>query len=472
MDAFGGRRGVLDSGLPPLTFVSAYLISGSNLTVALVAALVAGLVVTGWRLATHDTLRHALAGFGAVALAAFVASRTGRPQDYFLPSLLANAGAALAWAISIWVKRPFLGLTVGALTRSSAWRTDPVMLAAYCRASWIWVASFLVRVAVMTPLWLAGMTVALGLAKVALGWPMVLVVIWLSWLVVEPAHRARREALAADGAGSAGAGRPPATGLSTCPLAEQGLLPLARVSSAAARGPPRRRIGRPRQRVGGGLAQWSGTQAGRHGARRVHGQHELRIVGARPQRQHLRGHPPLGQPRGGHPLQAGPRRGDRRAHLLEHLAERVRGRRAGPRGTSPRRPASSRPTVKAARSRASMYWNGASGLPGHRTVPPRASRSTQYGNRAVGSYGPDDVGRADDQQPTGVPLLGDVLAAHLEPAVGLPRRWAGRCRPGPRGATSGACSSRPGLGRVGVDRDRRDQRVPTARAPPAHRPGT
>ncbi len=156
MDAFGGRRGVLDSGLPPLTFISAYLVSGSNLTAALVAALVAGLVVTGWRLATHDTLRHALAGFGAVALAAFVASRTGRPQDYFLPSLLSNAGAALAWAVSIWVKRPFLGLVVGGLTRSSAWRTDPVMLAAYCRASWIWVGSFLVRVAVMTPLWLAG----------------------------------------------------------------------------------------------------------------------------------------------------------------------------------------------------------------------------------------------------------------------------------------------------------------------------
>ena len=197
MQAFGGRRGVLDSGLPPLTFVITFLLSGSNLTAALVAALVAGAIVTVLRLVNHDTLRHALAGFGAVALAAFVASRTGRPQDYFLPSLLANAGAALAWAVSIWIKRPFLGLTIGALTRSSVWRTDPVMLAAYCRASWIWVASFLVRVAVMTPLWLAGMTVALGLMKVALGWPMVLIVIWLSWLVVEPAHRARRETLAA-----------------------------------------------------------------------------------------------------------------------------------------------------------------------------------------------------------------------------------------------------------------------------------
>ena len=198
LDAFGGRRGVLDSGLPPLTFITAYLASGSDLTLALGAALVSGVVVTVIRLVRKDTLRHALVGFGAVALAAFVASRTGRPQDYFLPSLLANAGAALAWAVSIFIKRPFLGLTVGALLRSSVWRTDPVMLAAYCRASWIWVVSFLVRVAVMTPLWLAGQTVALGLAKVALGWPMVLVVIWLSWLVVEPAHRARRQSLLED----------------------------------------------------------------------------------------------------------------------------------------------------------------------------------------------------------------------------------------------------------------------------------
>ena len=46
------------------------------------------------------------------------------------------------------------------------------------------------------------------------------------------------------------------------------------------------------------------------GARRVHGQHVLRVVGPGPQRQHRRGDPPLGQPRGGHPLQSGPRRGD------------------------------------------------------------------------------------------------------------------------------------------------------------------
>jgi len=86
-----------------------------------------------------------------------------------------------------------------------------------------------VRVAVMTPLWLAGMTVALGLAKVALGWPMVLVVIWLSWLVVEPAHRARRRSLAAEGppAGMQGLTQDPRGGAIDLPTHGSGPAPAA-----------------------------------------------------------------------------------------------------------------------------------------------------------------------------------------------------------------------------------------------------
>jgi hypothetical protein len=192
MDALGGRRGLLDSALPALTFVITYVSTGQRLAPALGAALVVGAVVAGLRLLRRDSLRHVLAGFAGVALSVVVARTTGRPVDYFLPSLLANAGAAVAWAVSIWVRRPLLGVVVGAVTRSKAWRTDPVLLRAYQRASWIWTASFVVRLVVMTPLWLGGQLVALGVAKVALGWPMVLVVIWLSWQVLQPAYAARR----------------------------------------------------------------------------------------------------------------------------------------------------------------------------------------------------------------------------------------------------------------------------------------
>ncbi|MGB9374656.1 MAG: DUF3159 domain-containing protein [Jiangellales bacterium] len=192
MQVLGGRRGLLDSALPALTFVITYLATGQNMPVALTSALVVGGVVAALRLARKDSLRHVLAGFAGVALSVAVVNATGRPVDYFLPSLLANVGAAVAWAVSIWVRRPLLGVVVGTITRSKTWRTDPRLLGAYQRASWIWTASFVLRVIVMTPLWLSDQLLALGVMKVVMGWPMVLVVIWLSWQVLEPAYAARR----------------------------------------------------------------------------------------------------------------------------------------------------------------------------------------------------------------------------------------------------------------------------------------
>lgn len=192
VEALGGRRGMLDSALPAVTFVITYLVTGQSMTPALVAALLVGGVVAALRLARRDSLRHVLAGFAGVAVSVVVARTTGRPVDYFVPSLLSNSAAAIAWAVSIWVRRPLLGVVVGTVTRSTTWRTDKRLLRAYQRASWIWTGSFVLRVVVMTPLWLSDQLVALGVAKVVMGWPMVLVVIWLSWQVLRPAYAARR----------------------------------------------------------------------------------------------------------------------------------------------------------------------------------------------------------------------------------------------------------------------------------------
>ena len=192
VDALGGRRGMLDSALPAVTFVISYLVTGQSMTPALVAALLVGGVVAALRLARRDSLRHVLAGFAGVAVSVVVARTTGRPVDYFVPSLLSNSAAAIAWAVSIWVRRPLLGVVVGTVTRSTTWRTDERLLRAFQRASWIWTGSFVLRVVVMTPLWLSDQLVALGVAKVVMWWPMVLVVIWLSWQVLQPAYAARR----------------------------------------------------------------------------------------------------------------------------------------------------------------------------------------------------------------------------------------------------------------------------------------
>jgi hypothetical protein len=199
--AFGGASGLLDTGLPGVAFVVAYTASGQDMRLAVILALTCAGLLTVLRLVRRQSLQHAIAGFLGVAVAAYIASRTGRPEDFFLPGLLINAAYALAYAVSILVRWPLIGIVVAGFQQTSltAWRRDPVLLRAYSRASWIWVAMFLVRLAVQLPLYLVGedALVALGIARVAMGWPVFLVAIWLSYLVIKrtvpSGHRVRTE---------------------------------------------------------------------------------------------------------------------------------------------------------------------------------------------------------------------------------------------------------------------------------------
>ena len=110
-----------------------------------------------------QTAQFALAGLVGIAVSAYVVSRAGRAGDFFLPGLMANAGYALAYAISIAVRRPLLGVFIAiASNRGMEWRQDPARVRAYSRASWVWVGLFSLRRAVQLPLYLTGAVVALG----------------------------------------------------------------------------------------------------------------------------------------------------------------------------------------------------------------------------------------------------------------------------------------------------------------------
>jgi hypothetical protein len=181
----GGRRGALESALPSIVFVATYLVSGNRLGAAIAAALGVAAVLAALRAGRREKPVRVLGGLVAVAFAAVVAARTGNAVDYFLPSLLANVASAGVWALSILVGWPLLGVVVGAaLAQRTSWRGDPDLVRAYGRASWIWAGSFLVRAGVNLPLYLAGSLVGLGISRVALGWPMVLLVIAASWWVI------------------------------------------------------------------------------------------------------------------------------------------------------------------------------------------------------------------------------------------------------------------------------------------------
>jgi len=176
----GGRGGAIDATLPAVAFGLVWVLWGQigtgrdAIVAGSVAALAVGAAVAVWRWRRGATPRAVVLGLAAVAVGALIAIRTGRASDFFLLQLLSNAASAAAWAVSIVLRWPLLGVVVGGLLgQRFRWRRDPDLLRAYRWASWIWVAQYLVRVAVFVPLWLADEALALTAARVVLTWPLV-----------------------------------------------------------------------------------------------------------------------------------------------------------------------------------------------------------------------------------------------------------------------------------------------------------
>ena len=184
-ELLGGRRGAVDASIPPAVFVFGWLLGGRSIGWGALAAVLAGAAVAIVRLSRGGRVTAALAGVAAVAGGALIALYTGRAQDFFLIQLLSNVASALAWTVSILIRWPLLGVVVGVLLgQKTRWRRDPDLLHAYGRASWVWVlAQYTVRVVVFGLLWWSGWVVALGVARVALSWPLVAATIAASAIV-------------------------------------------------------------------------------------------------------------------------------------------------------------------------------------------------------------------------------------------------------------------------------------------------
>ena len=184
-DSIGGPLGMAETALPAVAYVTAYTASGSDTTISAAVAVGLALVLTVARLIRRESPQQALSGLIGVAFAAFIATRSGRAEDFVLPGLLANAAYASAFLISIALRRPLVGYIVGALTgEGTHWREDPIRMRTYARATALWAALFLLRLAVQLPLYLAGAVVELGVARTAMGVPLFALGVWLTWRLV------------------------------------------------------------------------------------------------------------------------------------------------------------------------------------------------------------------------------------------------------------------------------------------------
>lgn len=186
--AIGGRRGLVDSGLPSLVFVGVYTLGGQELQPAVIAALVVAAVLTAWRLVRRQPLTQAFAGFVGVAIASFIASRTGEARNYFVTGLLTNGGYLLACLVSIAVRWPLVGVVLGPLLgEGMTWRRHRERFVVYQRMTWVFAGLFAIRLAVQGYLYWQDDVLWLGIARFAMGLPLYLGAVGLAYWMIRRA---------------------------------------------------------------------------------------------------------------------------------------------------------------------------------------------------------------------------------------------------------------------------------------------
>jgi hypothetical protein len=187
LTAFGGTKGLIDSGIPSILFLVTFNVS-HHLHTALFASIATSALLTIIRLIKRDTLQHALSGLVGVLICAWFANRTGNPSDLYIPKLLTNLGYGSVYLIANLAGWPVLGLMLGPiLGENLKWRNHPERKRAYMQASWLWVLMFFTRIAVQYPIYRSGNLNLLGSVNLAMGYPLFIATAYGSWLILKKA---------------------------------------------------------------------------------------------------------------------------------------------------------------------------------------------------------------------------------------------------------------------------------------------
>lgn len=198
--ALGGRRGMAEAALPTLLFTITWLVL-HELRTALVVSVGTALVLLAVRLAQRSTVQFVVNALFGIGIGWFFVQRAAaaggsieeQALAYFLPGILYNAAYAVALAASCLAGWPVVGFMVGSITGElTQWHQDKQIVRLTSRLTWMLVLPCVVRVVIQAPVWLAGTyavmdpnaaIAVLGVAKVALGWPLQLAalggMVWL-----------------------------------------------------------------------------------------------------------------------------------------------------------------------------------------------------------------------------------------------------------------------------------------------------
>lgn len=193
VNAMGGKKGLLDSGLPALIFLMIFNIT-KEVQQAAYGALALSLILTIVRLAKRETIQHAISGVIGVALCAWLSNRSGKAEDFYLPGLWTNAIYGAVYLVSIFARWPIIGMIIGPLLEENfRWRKDSERTKVYLKATWLWVGMFTARLLVQYPLYISGNVNALGTARLIMGYPLFIATAWATWIVIKNGPKLRED---------------------------------------------------------------------------------------------------------------------------------------------------------------------------------------------------------------------------------------------------------------------------------------
>ena len=198
--ALGGRRGMVEAAVPTLLFTIVWL-TAKDLQLALVlsvGAALLGLAVRVVQRSSPQFVLNALFGIGIGWFFVHLSQRGGGDENaqalaFFLPGLIYNSGYAALLAFTCLIGWPLVGFMVGSVAGDpTAWHADRQVVRLCTWLTWVLTAPCLLRMVVQWPVWLGAKQgsldeeraiAALGVLKVAMGWPLQLAalsaMVWL-----------------------------------------------------------------------------------------------------------------------------------------------------------------------------------------------------------------------------------------------------------------------------------------------------
>jgi hypothetical protein len=189
----GGVSGVIYSSLPVVIFVAASSLFG--LLPAIGSALGVAALVLLWRLIRRESTKPAFSGFIGVAVCALIAYLMGESKGYFLLGIWGSLLWAVVFAVSVLIRRPMVGyIWSWASGRDRGWRGVPRAVHAFDIATLGWMLVFGARYAVQQHLYDAGQVGWLGVARIAMGWPLTAIAGLVTYAAIKAAHRAMSRA--------------------------------------------------------------------------------------------------------------------------------------------------------------------------------------------------------------------------------------------------------------------------------------